>query len=359
MLNKESQILLSVERACNDLRKGFPVIITSNNVKLLVLSPETVSTEILDNISSKIKQPVKIILTSNRLNHLNKNDSEKNISALEITKQKLKTIPALCGLAEENNVKLPNLLIATKAEKDALKLARIAELIPSVITVELKSSFKDKNLLSIPANYINKYSNIASLDLTESCRVKLVLKNSIQSEIIAYRPNIGGKEHYAIIIGKPEKTPLIRIHSSCYTGDLLESLACDCHDQLHTAIELMSKTGGIILYMLQEGRGIGLINKLRAYAMKEKGFDTVDANNILGFDDDERLFEPAATILKQLKIKQINLLTNNPKKAKGLEDCGIKVTKCVPHIMETNQHNQQYLKTKSDRLGHKIGNVEQ
>jgi GTP cyclohydrolase II len=353
LLDKNSQILLSVERAGNDLRKGFPVVIKSQGGSVLAMSPETVLPVILNNVMAKTGESVDLILTANRLNFIDKNCDESGAAAVRIGKDNVKDIAALCGLEQVSNVAIGGHSAADNVSQMALKLVRIAELIPAVLVAKLPDSFDTEGILAISAEEISRYAEISSLELVEACCTKLVLKNHINAEIVAYRPNIGGKEHYAIVVGKVDKNPLVRVHSSCYTGDLLESLSCDCHDQLHSAIDLMHKTGGgIILYMLQEGRGIGLINKLRAYAQKELGLDTVDANEALGFDDDERLFQPAATILKKMGIGQVRLLTNNPKKAAGLEDCGIKVSECVPHIMQSNEHNEQYLKTKQDRLGH-------
>ncbi len=347
MLNDNDRIAISVERASNDLRKGFPVLIDG---RILVASPETISEDIFNKLSDKNPR---LILTANRAKFIYGDDSSKQCT-IDIKDKSTATIAKLAGLEPaEKGFFNGGKNKASAIDEAALQLVKIAELIPCAITFE--GAISD-DILSVSSNDIAKYPQICSHDLIESCRTKLVLKHSIPSEIIAYRPKIGGKEHYAIIIGeKLPKNPITRIHSSCYTGDLLDSLACDCHDQLHSAIELMHKQGGgVILYMLQEGRGIGLINKLRAYAQKELGMDTVDANESLGFDDDERLFEPAATILKELNIKTVRLLTNNPRKAKGLEDCGITVSECVPHIMEANIHNEKYLKTKSDRLGHNL-----
>jgi GTP cyclohydrolase II len=354
LLDQKSKIILSVERAANDLRKGFPVVISQAAENLLVLSPETAAPEMVESVI-KQGEDFALIITANRLNFIDKVSNAKVSCSLRVSQRNIEDIPALCGVVAQSPVQIPQYKAANDLQNIGLQLARIAELLPSVLTIALPKTFVDENILSTPATYIKEYNDVAAYELQEACRTNLALKHNITSEIIAYRPNLGGKEHYAIIIGKPEKTPLVRVHSSCYTGDLLESLACDCHDQLHTAIDLMHKNGGgIILYMLQEGRGIGLINKLRAYALKEQGFDTVDANEALGFDDDERLFLPAAIILKKLGIKEVKLLTNNPKKSSALEDCGIKVIECVPHIMPTNKHNEQYLKTKSDRFGHRM-----
>jgi GTP cyclohydrolase II len=350
LLDKKSKLLLLVERALNDLRKGLPIIIESDKNKIIALSPETVSKELLNSIIQEAN--VNLTITANRLNFIN-NSNTKNNSSLKI--KDADKIPQLCGLEEYNNINKLNYSKTNKLEDIALEIIRIAELIPSVITSEYKDTYETDGLVTVSDQDVKEYKNSISLNLTEACRTKLTLKNNIESQIIAYRPNLGGKEHYAIIVGDIPDAPLIRIHSSCYTGDLLDSLACDCHDQLHSAIELMHENdGGIILYMLQEGRGIGLTNKLRTYTLKERGFDTVDANEALGFNDDERIFESAAKMLEMLEIKEVQLLTNNPRKSNGLEECGIKVNKCVPHIIETNHHNENYIRTKSHRLGHNI-----
>ena len=205
------------------------------------------------------------------------------------------------------------------------------------------------------AKAIAEYEDAVAYSLEEVCRAPLNLKHVGKAEIIGFRPASGGKEHYAIVVGKGLKTkaPLIRIHSSCYTGDLLDSLACDCGDQLHTALHKMQEEGGgIVLYLLQEGRGIGLVNKLRTYALQAKGMDTVEANQKLGFDDDERLFLPAAEILKRLKVKRVRLLTNNPRKVSELERLGIKVEARVPHVMHAGTHREGYMTTKSRKMGH-------
>ncbi|PIR37376.1 MAG: GTP cyclohydrolase [Alphaproteobacteria bacterium CG11_big_fil_rev_8_21_14_0_20_39_49] len=353
LLDKKSKILLSIERAINEIKLGLPVIIKSGNESILTISPETANDKLLKAIAKQ--HQIRLTITQNRLNFINNNNKTTTHQTIIISPQNLKDIPQICGLEEISQISNTDGKSASDIENEAIELSRIAELIPSMITFDYNNEYDTENISVITEEEIQEYKRIISLELKEACRTKLTLRHEIKSQIIAYRSNIGGKEHYAIVIGKISDAPVIRIHSSCYTGDLLDSLACDCHDQLHTAIEFMNKEGGgIILYMLQEGRGIGLINKLRAYTMKEKGFDTVDANEALGFNDDERLFEPAATILKKLNINQVQLLTNNPKKAKGLEECGIKVIKCVPHIMETNKHNESYIKTKSERLGHKI-----
>ncbi len=181
------------------------------------------------------------------------------------------------------------------------------------------------------------------------------LRDAETTRIIAFRPSDGGLEHLAILIGDPDPaTPVLtRLHSECFTGDLLGSLRCDCGDQLRGAIaEIARAGGGVLLYLAQEGRGIGLVNKLRAYELQDAGFDTVDANEQLGFDADERVYLPAAEMLRQLGFTRIRLLTNNPEKMAALTRCGITVVERVPHVFPANGHNERYLKTKATRSGH-------
>ncbi|MSO66149.1 MAG: GTP cyclohydrolase II, partial [Alphaproteobacteria bacterium] len=174
------------------------------------------------------------------------------------------------------------------------------------------------------------------------------------SEIVAFRPADGGIEHVAILIGKPDgrQPVLVRLHSECFTGDLLGSLRCDCGQQLRGAIEVMAKEGqGALLYLGQEGRGIGLINKLRAYVLQDQGYDTMEANRRLGFEEDERPFLPAARMLALLGFHRIRLLTNNLEKVEGLTRCGIDVVERVAHRFPSNPHNAHYLAAKA-RKGH-------
>ncbi|MCB1060695.1 MAG: GTP cyclohydrolase II [Calditrichaeota bacterium] len=174
-------------------------------------------------------------------------------------------------------------------------------------------------------------------------------------KILAFSPTPDGKEHIAMVRGNVkggDSVPL-RIHSECLTGDVMGSYRCDCRDQLEAALRYMGEQEqGIVLYMRQEGRGIGLANKLRSYVLQEQGLDTVDANHALGFEDDERDYRVAAEMLKAMGVKSVKLFTNNPKKIAGLEENGIAVTERVPHQLPANRHNHFYLQTKASKSGH-------
>lgn len=192
--------------------------------------------------------------------------------------------------------------------------------------------------------------------LAIAARAHLPIAGSEQAEIVAFRTPDSPGEHIALIVGRPDgRPPLVRLHSECLTGDVLGSLKCDCGPQLHAAVHAMADTGwGILLYLRQEGRGIGLVNKLRAYALQDQGFDTVDANTRLGFAIDARDFRVAARMLDLLGQTVIRLLTNNPQKVRVLEAAGITVAERVPIALPANPFNEKYLATKRDRTGHQL-----
>ncbi len=186
---------------------------------------------------------------------------------------------------------------------------------------------------------------------------RVPLEVSDDTRIVAFRAADGGIEHLAMLVGEPEKVeaPLTRLHSECFTGDLLGSLRCDCGPQLQVALQRMAAEGaGVLVYLAQEGRGIGLVNKLRAYALQDTGLDTLDANRALGYGADERNFLVAATILRSLGIGRVRLLTNNPDKLAGLTACGVEVAGRASLRFAGNGVNNRYLRTKAERFGHDL-----
>lgn len=239
--------------------------------------------------------------------------------------------------------------VGDQASADAaLELARIAGVLPAFFALEAAA----RDALA-PAD-INAFSDPARLRI--ATRTRLPVEADERAEIVAFRTDDGGDMHVALILGQPDGTPpLVRLHSECLTGDVLGSLKCDCGPQLHAALDEIAGAGwGILLYLRQEGRGIGLINKLRAYALQDQGFDTVDANTRLGFRVDARDFRIAARMLELLGQRRIRLLTNNPNKVAELQKAGIDVVERVPHRVASNPHNEKYLATKRDRTGHQL-----
>lgn len=175
--------------------------------------------------------------------------------------------------------------------------------------------------------------------------------------MVGFENTIDGKEHVAMVCGDVSgaEDVLVRLHSECLTGDVMGSLRCDCRAQLHASLREIAEAGrGVVLYLRQEGRGIGLVNKIRAYALQETGLDTVDANLALGFADDQREYHAAAAMLETLGVASVHLLTNNPNKVAAMRSLGIRVSARVPHQMAPNAHNEGYLATKARRSGHLI-----
>jgi len=231
----------------------------------------------------------------------------------------------------------------------ALRFARIAGLLPAFFVIE-----GGAGEVSITPADIDAHE--AAVRLTIAARARLPVAQAEDAEIVAFRTPESPGEHIALLIGEPNgQPPLVRLHSECLTGDALGSLKCDCGPQLDAAINVIAASGwGILLYLRQEGRGIGLVNKLRAYALQDQGFDTVDANTRLGFAIDARDFGVAARMLDLLGQRRVRLLTNNPAKVAGLEAHGIAVVERVAHFLPSNPHNARYLATKRDRTGHQL-----
>jgi len=244
--------------------------------------------------------------------------------------------------------------------KAGVRLAKIAALLPAVIEAPVAARavaglMEREGLVAVKADDIVRYDVSAGVALKTVARARLPLADAEETRVLAFRPANGDREHLALIIGSPEPPGpvLVRLHSECLTGDLLGSLKCDCGDQLRGAIAAIGKQGsGILLYLAQEGRGIGLINKLKAYELQDQGFDTIEANQRLGFEADEREFATAAEMLKYLGFASVKLMTNNPAKVAALSHFGIDVVERVAHAFPTNPHNAAYIATKKAKAGH-------
>ncbi|HQV06932.1 MAG TPA: GTP cyclohydrolase II, partial [Chitinophagaceae bacterium] len=251
----------------------------------------------------------------------------------------------------------------------SVDLARLAGLEPGGVLVEIMnddgSMARLPELMAIAEKYEFKIISIKDLIeyrihrdslIEEIVRVEMPTKYG-DFTLIAFTEKNSANEHLALVKGewKEDEPVLTRVHSSCFTGDILGSLRCDCGEQLQTAMRMVEKEGkGVILYMNQEGRGIGLLNKLKAYRLQEQGMDTVDANLHLGFQMDQRDYGIGAQILRHLHIHKLKLMTNNPKKRVGLIGYGLEIVENIPIRVKANPHNEKYLQTKRDRLGHEI-----
>ena len=267
-------------------------------------------------------------------------------------------------IAQEGGV-----LVRAGHTETACDLANLAGLKSAGVLCEITK--EDGEMARLP--YLQKFAKrhkltiISIKDLISYRRrneksIERLVETQLETEygkmkMIVFKSLTDGKEHIALIKGKISKNMLVRVHSECMTGDLFHSQHCDCGKQLSASLKIINKKGGVLLYMRQEGRGIGLVNKLKAYNLQNNGMDTVEANEALGFNADLREYGVGAQILADLGLKEISLLTNNPKKIVGLEGHGLKITKRVKIEMKPTAKNQKYLRTKKTKLGHLLDNV--
>ena len=296
-----------------------------------------------------------------------------------------KTIKALANPnTKPNELGKPGHIFPLKAKKDgvlrraghteaAIDLARLAGLYPAGVIVEIMN--EDGSMARLPELFeIAKKHNLKIITIKDLIAFRIKNESLIEKlvdvnlpteignfKLHAFKEKTNDQTHLALVKGnwKKDEEILVRVHSSCITGDIFGSCRCDCGPQLESAMKMVEKEGkGVIVYMNQEGRGIGLINKLKAYKLQENGRDTVEANEELGFKADYRDYGVGAQILRSLKINKIKLLSNNPKKRSGLIGYGLEIVKNVPIEIKSNEHNNSYLKTKRDKLGHQLTKVD-
>jgi GTP cyclohydrolase II len=352
----------TVHRAAADLRRGTPVLL-SGGAPLVVLAAETAGPRGLAELATLAAEPLVLLLAPVRAAAvLHQPIDGGSVVALAMADEPLEP-QLLRGLADPT---VENLLPAQpepapvpELAQPALSLAKLGRLLPAVLAApvgaEGLADAARLGLLSVPAADVVAYPAAAAAGLVQIASAQVPLQDAPDSRVIAFRTEGSAIEHLAIVVGHPEAAgaPLVRIHSECFTGDLLGSLRCDCGAQLRGAIARMAEEGsGVLLYLAQEGRNIGLVNKLRAYTLQDRGLDTLDANRALGWGADERNFLIAATMLEAVGVKRIRLLTNNPYKLAALEACGIEILGREAHAFAPNGVNDHYLATKAERFGH-------
>lgn len=342
----------NVARAVDALRRGWPVSIDG----ISFLAIESADDEALGEFDGA--EPADILISGNRAVTLKLANQIEGTPTGPVRIERAPWID-LAGAAAIADpaldlsapLKGPFRTAAAPPEGEAaLRLARLAGLLPALFI----HCREVEGAASVSADAVMAAALSASIRIAS--RARLPTRFAEKGEIVAFRTEGDSAEHVALMIGDPTgQPPLVRLHSECLTGDVLGSLKCDCGPQLDDALSAIAASGwGILLYLRQEGRGIGLVNKLRAYALQDQGFDTVDANVRLGFGDDERDFGVAAAMLESLSQKKVRLLTNNPRKVAGLESAGIEVTEQVPLKSGLNPHNRAYLDTKRRRSGHQL-----
>ena len=350
----------AVARGIDALRRGWPIVIVDGTERLALLPIETSDAERLATFAPDGIYDV--LLSGERAatlmlgNQGAIGDARSGVRIEQVPWLDLDVATSLADPAQDlsSPMKGPfktRPIVNGASTGAALKLARLAGLLPAFF---LRDDAGTDDAPEIAASSIADYDSPSHLRIAS--RAHLPTESLEHTEIIAFRSAEEAVEHVALVIGTPNgRAPLVRLHSECLTGDVFGSLKCDCGPQLDGALHRIAEEGwGVLLYLRQEGRGIGLINKLRAYALQDQGFDTVDANLRLGFAIDARDFGVAARMLELIGQTRIRLLTNNPAKVAGLQTAGIDVIERVAHRIDPNPHNEAYLAVKRDRTGHAL-----
>jgi len=350
-------IVERMTRARGDLRMGVPVVLSGPQGAALVVAVEALTPARLAELQL-LGQP-ELVLTARRAETLKTPAYDEDLVRIAVPKgAALEWLMALADPADDLRVPMKGPLRAVRGgdpalHRAALALAKSAQLLPAVMVVAV-TQWDAQQLTVLPYEQaVAELSRASPLHPVIAARLPMAAAGA--GRLHVFRPEDGGQEHYAIEVGRPDRTTpvLTRLHSACFTGDVLGSLKCDCGPQLHAALAQMGAEGaGVLLYMNQEGRGIGLANKMRAYSLQDQGFDTVEANHRLGFEDDERDFRLGAAILQKMGFSAVRLLTNNPAKIRMMEAMGVEVTERVPLKVGKTAQNAAYLATKAAKSGH-------
>ena len=354
-------VIERLARARADLRMGVPVVLARGRQGALAVAIEPLEAARLEALRA-LGQP-EVALTSWRAETLKLAAYDGDVARILLPQEA--DVAWLAGLADpahDLGKPFKGPFRAQRAgeadlHRTAISLAKSAHLLPAALLVLVDDalSVAAENGLTLLqlAEVGDQLPKLSPLDEVVSARLPMALAGA--GRLHVFRPEDGGDEHYAIEVGQPDRhSPVLaRLHSACFTGDVLGSLKCDCGPQLHAALAHMAEAGGgVLLYLNQEGRGIGLANKMRAYSLQDQGFDTVEANHRLGFEDDERDFRIGAALLRKLGFAQVRLLTNNPRKVNMLQDCGLEVVERVPLKVGKTRENAAYLATKAAKSGH-------
>jgi GTP cyclohydrolase II len=347
-------------RARADLRMGVPVVLGTDGVAALVAAAETLSPARLASLRG-FGAPL-LAITPRRAETLKARAYSDHVARVILPDEaEVDWIRNVADPADDLMMPMKGPLLTERGGEErlaraAVALAKTAQLLPAAVIVAV-----DDGPGTAAANGLT-WLDLTGLELgaepsalSEIAAARVPMAVSQAGRLHVFRPKDGGEEHYAIEIGRPDRARpvLTRLHSACFTGDVLGSLKCDCGPQLHAALETMAREGaGVLLYLNQEGRGIGLANKMRAYSLQDQGFDTVEANHRLGFEDDERDFRIGSEILKSLGFSAVRLMTNNPRKVAMMAGTGIEVTERVPLKVGESDHNRAYLATKAAKSGH-------
>jgi GTP cyclohydrolase II len=368
--------MYQVERAIFDLRRGLPVVIHDDrepsDAGVLVYPVESIADAELRETLELVGGEPALTVTRHRMEAMGFS-THAEAACLPLPRADGLRAEALYLAAVASDGIGARLFgdprPAGSNERAALALMRRALLVPAAITARIDASRRtaldsmvaEGRILRVPARLAEHCFESGTGMLRRVSEADIPLVESVRSRFILFREPDGLREHIAVAIGDPGNWPdevPVRLHSACLTGDLFGSLRCDCGEQLQNAVQtILELGGGVLLYLAQEGRGIGLANKLRAYELQDAGLDTVDADQVLGFGEDERRYRAAVDILAALSIRRVKLLTNNPNKLQALAEGGIEVTARGSIYGRVTRQNRRYLEAKARRSGHLLGGV--
>ena len=347
--------LVAVDRALAEFRAARPVLLRQGEELALALSAELAEADLTARLDSLSGGKARLVLSAARLRRLGaKGWADTGILAMPTID--LARVEML-ALKLDARVDAP-VGPANTLDNAALELARLSLVLPAVILVPVQAAqVAGEPLIEVSIDAVNGYRAAQVAHLAIVGRAPVPLEGAPETEFVVFRGGEGLRDQVAIIVGKPDLTSAVpvRLHSACLTGDLFGSLKCDCGDQLRETVQWMAQNdGGILLYLDQEGRGNGISNKMRAYKLQSQGWDTYDADEVLGFDLDQRHFDFAAAMLKQLGVSSVTALTNNPLKIGAIKAAGLEVAATQRVLGRPNVHNVRYLASKRDRAGHFI-----
>jgi GTP cyclohydrolase II len=352
---------LSFDRAVDELRRGRAVHVTDGESGLIVAAIETVQPPLFERLVAAGRGRAALLVTAERAHAAGLSHQLSGAVSVAFPAaanlEGLRALAGVAGMAPVNGASFevdptpPNTPLAVAS----FQLAKAGRLVPALVGFDAGADTLPGVLTIAVSDVVHHAPRFGHHALQLLSRARVPLAEALECEIAVFRDEHSLGEHVAVVIGKPDPATAVpvRLHSACLTGDLLGSLRCDCGEQLRTAVaRIEALGGGVLLYLDQEGRGIGLPNKLRAYVLQDGGLDTVDADRHLGFRADERSYDVAAALLTELGYKRIRLLTNNPQKINSLRDHGIEVAGRLPLVTTSNSHNERYLRAKHERAGH-------
>ena len=364
------------ERGLFDLQRGRPLYVTTAPGEeparaVLLATVEGLTVQTLDQVRGLDDGQARLAVTRYRAEAmgLSSNGHGREALSLGLDGQTPQEILRLSSTTGSHSTSALDVRLASRPEVGGLTLARLGRLLPAIVAASvgvsggrgIKRLVDSGSILSVTTSQIEAMASAVRVEVTHVSDGPVPLREAEDARFMLFREANGILEHVAVLIGDrkdwPDPVP-VRIHSACLTGDLFGSLRCDCGEQLRGSLRVFSEQGGgVLLYLAQEGRGIGLSNKLRAYTLQQEGLDTVDADCTLGFGADERRYDAAVQMLQHLGVSRVQLLTNNPEKVRSVREGGIDVVDRQPLYGTLNRHNLRYVKTKVQRAGHWLGDM--